>query len=256
MLGDAPPAALPPSGGSGSNLPALIPGRPYYSGDDGNTFYHSNYEPNWQFGDNGTPGEDEPFNERRLLSLFPNSGGGDSGHGRGLGFSDVLFGSAVLDMGGRIMDAAYGAYATPQDQITEMRLKNKDFTQGDADKAMAAARAMLDPKSGNYVPGMSLTGAMTIIQQGYAQTRDIDTAIAMATPLADAAERMEASGNPDAVNQIFDLQRAAELAGALNHKNADGSVNITPFTNWVNNAATIAQSTPGVELPVKNRSDY
>lgn len=231
LQGETPYVMPGDSGGGGSNVPAVIPGQGTYTHGAGST----------------TPIDDQPFSPRSSeippISLKP--GWDDDvvkGGGLGFGLSDLFFGKAVLDMGGNIVAAGYGTVSQPQDQVTRMRLNDKNFSQADADKALAGAKELV-----SQVPGLSLTGAMTIIAQGYQQTRNIDTAIAMAKPLAEDAAVLSASGDADAVNQLFDLQRAAELAGTLNDKNSDGSIDINPFTNWVNNATKIAQSTPGVD---------
>ncbi len=193
--------------------------------------------------DTSTPPEpDANMSRPSRVPLY--GGGGRGGPGEDathLGISDLFFGKAVMDMAGNIVAQGYGSVATPADQVTKMKLMNKSFTQEDGQKAMSAAQEIVKD-----VPGISLAGALSIIANGYSSTRDIDEAIAAAKPLAQDAAILQASGRTDAVDGLWQLQQAAEIAGTLNQKNPDGSVNIKPFTDWIDAQTKILQSDPMV----------
>lgn len=247
------PGAVPGPGTGG--LPALIPGRDYSSGDTSNNFYRHTYAdrsgPSPDSAPNGynpnftmpTGGGDEPFNRPGPVPLFP--GDNDSAGGRGgqhLGISDLLFRGAALDYAGHIVAGTLNdVLVAPDQQVTQMELRDKRFTKADGDKVIAAAKKIVNE---NY--GMSLVGALKLIQNGYVQTHDLDASIAMAGPLAADAMRLHNVGDDDAVDDIWDLQRSAEVAGMLNNKNKDGSVNVDPFTAWIDNATQIIQADQNV----------
>ncbi len=178
--------------------------------------------PNWTFYD---PSGDEPFNRPSAVPLMP---GGDAGGGPHLGMSDLLFRGAMLDYAGHIVADAYNnAVADPAQQITGMRLKDTAFSSADAEKVRAAGYKIVD-----QAHGMSLVGAYSLILKGYSQTHD--------------AVRLQNSGRDDAVDGITQIMQAAEAAGTLNTKNPDGSLNIDPFTNWIDYTTRILQSDPMV----------
>jgi hypothetical protein len=230
----------------GPRLPGsgLVPtgGNPGNSGASSPNFMHSDYAPNWESGSTEPePPADEPFDKPGPIPLVPGKPSG-GGHGSVIpGLSELFFAKAGLDAAGNIVAAGYGSFSDPDQQVTQMELRDKRFTKADGDKAIAAAKRIV-----NENHGMSLIGALKLIQNGYVQTHDLDASIAMAGPLAADAMRLHNVGDDDAVNDIWDLQRSAEVAGMLNNKNKDGSVKVDPFTAWIDNATQIIQADQNV----------
>ncbi len=224
------PAPEPERGG----VPARVNGYPYYSGDDGNTFYRSGYTPNWVPGGAGGGGGDEPPGDEPFPSPMPpiNPGGRRSGGIDPMETMGYIFtGQAAASMVG----SAVKAFASPsfdvqtaQTNIGNMVPKGGDIAAVQA-KAMAAA---IQIQRAN--PGMTIGQGLAMVANLYSVDRDMDAVAALAPEYAsDGYIMSHAQGGADANDELYAVLRSSEDLGKLNLLNKDGSINTTKATSFI-----------------------
>lgn len=211
-----PGGTLPRYADSGTpGVPALIPGQPYYSGDDGATFRRSDYVPNFVPSQPGGEGEQYP-----PAPVIPPGGQTSGGH---ISSWDYMIAGGLAYEGGKsFVTSAYDQAADVQHQA--FLIQNQGATSATAQQAVSAAQSLQQ-----QYPGLTQGQAMTIIRDAYMQTRNMPEAIGMANNLAQAAYVMQGFGDTDAAEAMFSLSRSGELRGLLNEKNPDGSVKLDGF---------------------------
>lgn len=219
-------------------VPAVIPGQPYYSGDDGQTFTRPNYKPNWTYGGNGGDGAappDEPT---------PPGGGPAAGPAhQGNPWDYIIAGSLAYEGGKSIVTSAYDNAAAVQHQAIQMENMG-GATKDQGTQAINAAQALQQK-----YPGLTQANAMIIIRDAYMQTRNMPEALKVADSLAEAAYVMQGFGDDDAAEAMFSVSRSGEMRGLLNQKNPDGSVNMAGFESFIDAYTRTAISTGGRVTP-------
>jgi hypothetical protein len=226
------PAMMPHDSGT-PGVPAVIPGQPYYSGDDGQTFTRPTYKPNWSYGAGGGDGSAPPDEQ--------GGGSGQPAH-QGNPWDYIIAGGLAYEAGKSVVTSAYDNAAAVQHQ--SFLMQNQGASKGATDDAVNAAQALQQK-----YPGLTQANAMIIIRDAYMQTRNMPEALKVADSLAESAYVMQGFGDDDAAEAMFSVSRSGEMRGLLNEKNPDGSVNMTGFENFIDAYTRTAISTGGRVTP-------
>jgi len=235
------PTYLPASGTPG--VPALIPGQPYYSGDDGNTFYRSGYVPNWTNGGGGggLP-PDESFGGGGPVPFYP---GQSRAAGGGGGFADYYFSASMAyDVAKEAIGAPFDAAATVDQKLAVLRANG--MSAGEAQSSYALAQSM---QQNPQYKTLTIDDLLGILQGNFLQTRSASEAQGMLPQMANAATVLQGIGDADIQDQMFDLLRSGDLAGLLNDKGKNGLPDLSRLNKFVQTFTDIELATGDAVSP-------
>jgi hypothetical protein len=225
-------------------VPALIPGQPYYSGDDGNTFYRSGYVPNWTYGSGGGGGlpPDEPFFGGAPIPFYPGQSGA---RGAGGSFIDsYFFGGMAYDIGKEAIAGPFDAAATVDQKLAILRANG--MTAGEASSSYALAQQM---QQNPQYKTLTIDDLLGILQGSFLQTRNAAEAQGILPEMANAATVLQGIGNAGIQAQMFDLMRTGDLAGLLNDRDANGQPDLTRFKKFIDTFTDVELATGDAVSP-------
>lgn len=233
--------------GGGGGLPALIPGQPYYSGDDGTTFrpnpyygagaippspdspYDPNSSPNWTPG--GQP-QDEPFNRPGAIPLYPGQNGG-------AGFDPIkgyFYSQIISSIANDVIAKPYEAAATVDQKLAVLQANG--FTPQQAQQAYNNAEQM---RQQTQFSTLSIDDLLGIQQAIFLQTKSMAATQAVMPSVADAAVVMKALGDTNVGAQTQNIMRAADLAGVFN--GPDGTIDVARSTKFMQDFVAVEMAT-------------
>ena len=150
---------------------------------------------------------------------------------------DIFIGGMIGGAATGAARAAWEAAAAPKHQ--EALLMTNGVSRKDVKRMAAEARRIQQT-----TPGIGYDQALTILRDSYSVTRSVPDAMAVAPTLArDAVILASRPGGADEINELFLALQSAEIHGELNKKSANGTLNLGPFSRYMNLATRLSVAT-------------